>query len=99
MYGTLFVFLVMVNADATAAWCGDRQQVTQESGYEDCGATNIPREGQWGKLLHCVCTACMAHTMKPSQGGIEETTLHLCRPQKGLHILVGGCGQAQFAIA
>ena len=63
VYGTLFVFLVMVNADAIAAWCGGRQQVTQGSGYEDYGATNIPdipapREGQctlrvkeWEKMM------------------------------------------------
>ena len=40
-------------------------------------------------LLHGVCTACSAHTMKPSQGGREETTLHLCKHHKGLHILGG----------
>ena len=42
-----------------------------------------------GKLLHCVRTACSAYTMKPSQAGREETTLHLCRRHKGLHILGG----------
>ena len=41
------------------------------------------------KLLHCVRIACSAHAMKPSQGGREETTLHLCRCHKGLHILGG----------
>ena len=39
-----------------------------------------------GMLLQCVRTACNAHAMKPSQGGREETTLHLCRRHKGLHI-------------
>ena len=38
---------------------------------------------------HCVRIACNADTMKPSQGGREETTLHLCRRHKGLHILGG----------
>ena len=36
-----------------------------------------------------VRTACSAHTMKSSQGGREETTLHLCRRHKGLYILGG----------
>ena len=36
---------------------------------------------------HCVGTVCNAHTMKPSSGGKEEITLHLCRRHKGLHIL------------
>ena len=35
------------------------------------------------------CTACSAHAMKPTQGGREETTLHLCRRHKGRHILGG----------
>ena len=44
--------------------------------------------GQVGALcVHCERTACSADTMKPSQGGREETTLHLCRHHKGLHIL------------
>ena len=37
--------------------------------------------------LHCERTACNADTMKPSQGGREETTMHLCKRHKGLHIL------------
>ena len=44
--------------------------------------------------LHCVSTvsalrvsACSADTMKPSQGGREETPMHLCRRHNGLHIL------------
>ena len=39
--------------------------------------------------MHCVGTMCSAHAMNPSQGGREETTLHLCRHHKGLHILGG----------
>ena len=31
-------------------------------------------------------TACSAHAMKPSQGGREETTVHLCRRHPFLHI-------------
>ena len=42
-----------------------------------------------GMSLHCLCNACNAHAMKPSQGGREETNLHLCRRRKGLHILGG----------
>ena len=38
---------------------------------------------------HSVGTARSAHTMKPSQGGREETTLHLCNRHQGLHILGG----------
>ena len=38
---------------------------------------------------HCVRTTCSAHTIKPSQDGREETTLHLCNRHKGLHILGG----------
>ena len=41
------------------------------------------------KLVHSVRTACSANTMKPSQGGREETPMHLCRRHKGLHILGG----------
>ena len=34
---------------------------------------------------HCVCTACSADTT--SQGGREETPLHLCRCHMSLHVL------------
>ena len=34
----------------------------------------------------CLCTACSTHGMKPNQEGNEETTLHLCRHHKVLHI-------------
>ena len=49
----------------------------------------------------CVHTACNAHTMKPSQGGREEITLHLRRRHKGLFIslVVSGRGQAQSDVA
>ena len=30
----------------------------------------------WALRAHCVGTACRSDTMKPSQGGMEETTLH-----------------------
>ena len=39
------------------------------------------------KLVHCMRTVCSADTMKPSQGGREETPMHLCSRHKGLHIL------------
>ena len=38
------------------------------------------------RLVRCVRTVCSADTMKPSQGGRGETTLHLCRRHKGLHM-------------
>ena len=37
--------------------------------------------------VHCERTVCSADTMKPSEGGREETTLHLCSRHKGLHVL------------
>ena len=44
--------------------------------------------GQVGALrAHCERTACSAHTMKPDQGGREETPLHLCKRHKGLQVL------------
>ena len=43
----------------------------------------VPSPGQVGALrAHC----CSADTMKPSQGGREETPMHLCRRHKGPHI-------------
>ena len=40
-----------------------------------------------GHIVHIECNAHAMKPRKPSQGGREETTLHLCRRHKGLHIL------------
>ena len=60
--------------------------------YDQVGSLHAHCERTaWALHAHCgghrMRTACGADTMKPSQGGREETPMHLCRGHKGLHIL------------